>query len=110
MSDEQQSEFVTIYVTAESEDVAVHMATSLVKNNLVACVNVNAGNRSIYEYEGIIQLESEVVLVMKSTRRRIPEVIDMIKELHSYDIPCITVMPIIAGNPDYLNWVEQQTS
>lgn len=103
-------EYVAVYVTVDSEDVAVHIATSLVKNKLVACVNVQSGNRSIYEYEGIIQLENEVVLIIKTVRRHVPAVIDRIKEMHSYDIPCITVLPIIDGNPDYLQWISQQTS
>ena len=109
MSEEMQEEYVTVYVTAESEDVAVHMATALVKQKLIACANVCPGSRSIYEYEGIIQLEKEVVLFMKTTRRRVREVIAAIKEMHSYQVPCITVMPIVEGNPDYLDWVTGQT-
>lgn len=102
-------DYVTVYVTAESEDVAVHMATSLVKNRLIACANVCPGSRSIYEYEGIIQLEKEVVLFMKTARKHVPEVMKLVKEMHSYDVPCITVLPIADGNPDYLAWVSQQT-
>ena len=108
--EEQQSDYVTVYVTAESEDVAVHMATAAVKQRLIACANVCPGSRSIYEYEGIIQLEKEVVLFMKTARRRVPELISMIKEMHSYQVPCITVLPITDGNPDYLEWVEGQTT
>ena len=108
--EEQQSDYVTVYVTAESEDVAVHMATAAVKQRLIACANVCPGSRSIYEYEGIIQLEKEVVLFMKTARRRVPELISMIKEMHSYQVPCITVLPITDGNPDYLEWVDSQTT
>ena len=108
--EEQQSDYVTVYVTAESEDVAVHMATAAVKQRLIACANVCPGSRSIYEYEGIIQLEKEVILFMKTARRRVPELISMIKEMHSYQVPCITVMPITDGNPDYLEWVGGQTT
>lgn len=105
----EESEYVTVYVTAESEDVAVHMATALVKNRLIACANVCPGNRSIYEYDGIIQLEKEVIMFMKTARRHVPAVIDYVKQAHSYDVPCVTVMPITDGNPDYLDWVAQQT-
>lgn len=108
--EEQQSDYVTVYVTAESEDVAVHMATAAVKQRLIACANVCPGSRSIYEYEGIIQLEKEVVLFMKTARRRVPELVSMIKEMHSYQVPCITVLPITDGNPDYLEWVDGQTT
>ncbi len=109
MTNEQSnSEYVTIFLTAESEDVAVHMATALVKKRLIACANVCPGNRSIYEYEGIIQLEREVILFLKTARRHVQNVIDLVKEMHSYDVPCITVLPITDGNPDYLAWVDQQ--
>lgn len=107
--DQQQSDYVTVYVTAESEDVAVHMATAAVKSRLIACANVCPGSRSIYEYDGIIQLEKEVILFMKTSRQRVPELIAMIKEMHSYQVPCITVLPIEDGNPDYLDWVNTQT-
>ena len=110
MSEANQDEYVTVYVTVESEDVAVHMATALVKQKLIACANVCPGSRSIYEFEGIIQLEKEVILFMKTTRRRVPDVISLIKEMHSYQVPCITVMPIVDGNPDYLEWVSGQTN
>lgn len=108
--EEQQSDYVTVYVTAESEDVAVHMATAAVKARLIACANVCPGSRSIYEYDGIIQLEKEVILFMKTSRSRVAELIEMVKEMHSYQVPCITVMPIEDGNPDYLAWVSSQTA
>lgn len=104
----QHSDYVTMYVTAESEDVAVHIATALVREKLIACANVNPGIRSIYEWDGTIQLEKEVMIVMKTLRVRIESAIARIKELHSFEVPCITVMPIIDGNPDYMAWMEQQ--
>ncbi|NVJ69176.1 MAG: divalent-cation tolerance protein CutA [Alphaproteobacteria bacterium] len=105
---ENQSEFVTVYMMAESEDVAVHISTSLVKERLVACANVNAGTRSIYEWDGIIQLENEVTVFMKTMRKHVDAVVARIKELHSYDVPCVTVAPIIDGNADYMKWISQQ--
>ena len=103
-------EFVTVYMMTESEDVAVHMSTTLVKERLVACANVNTGTRSIYEWDGTIQLDNEVTVFMKTRASKVEAAITRIKEMHSYDVPCITVMPIIGGNPDYLSWVEAQTT
>lgn len=104
------TEFVTIYMMADSEDTAVHMSTTLVRERLVACANVENGTRSVYEYGGMIQLENEVTVFMKTTAERASEVVQRIRELHSYEIPCITVMPIFGGNPDYLTWVREQVS
>nr|WP_281500711.1 divalent-cation tolerance protein CutA [Kordiimonas marina] len=95
---------------AENEDVGVHMATSLVKERLVACANVNTGTRSIYEWDGLIRLDNEVTIFMKTTRDKVEAAVARIKQLHSYDVPCITAMPIIDGNPDYLSWIRQQVN
>jgi len=103
-------DFVEVYMTAESEDVAVHMATSLVKERLVACANVMKGTRSIYEWDGIIQLENEVTIIMKTTTERVDQIVARVKEMHSYQVPCITVTDIMHGNPDYLAWVHKQVS
>ncbi|WP_262695250.1 divalent-cation tolerance protein CutA [Kordiimonas aquimaris] len=109
MTETENSEYVTIYSTVENEDAAVHMATSLVRDKLIACANLKSGMRSIYEVDGIIQFESEVMLIMKSQRILVDKVIERIKEMHSYQTPCITVWPIIDGNVDYLSWIKHQT-
>ena len=103
-------DFVEIYMTAESEDVAVHMSTTLVKERLVACANINTGTRSIYEWEGIIQLENEVTVVMKTIIDHVDAIVDRVKVMHSYQVPCITVTDIMDGNPEYLTWVHKQVT
>tara|TARA_R110002096_G_scaffold152507_1_gene315606 strand:+ start:393 stop:761 length:369 start_codon:yes stop_codon:yes gene_type:complete len=103
-------DFVEIYMTAESEDVAVHMSTTLVKERLVACANINTGTRSIYEWDGIIQLENEVTVVMKTITAHVDQIVARVKEMHSYQVPCITVTDIMHGNPEYLEWVYKQVS
>ena len=100
---------VSVYITAESEDVAVHISTALVREKLVACANVQTGIRSIYEWDGIIQLDNEVAVTMKTVKSRVEAVIEKVKEMHSYGVPCVTVSPIVDGNPDYLDWVVKQT-
>lgn len=110
ISDYVISDYVTIYVTTESEDVAVHIATALVKERLVACANVNAGTRSIYEWDGIIQLDNEVTVFMKTMAKHVDAAVAKIKEMHSYDVPCVTVSPITGGNPDYLDWIKMQVN
>jgi len=101
-------DFIEVYMTAESEDVAVHMATTLVKERLVACANVMKGTRSIYEWDGIIQLENEVTVIMKTIADHVDKIVERVKEMHSYQVPCITVTDIMHGNPDYLAWVHKQ--
>jgi periplasmic divalent cation tolerance protein len=103
------AEFVSVYITTESEDVAVHISTALVRERLAACANVSTGTRSIYEWEGIIQLDNEVTLILKTTADKVEKLVERAKEIHSYDVPCITVSPIVGGNIEYLKWVASQT-
>ncbi len=108
-ADKMSEEFVMVYVTVDNEDGAVHLATALVLEKLVAYVNVKTGARSIYEADGMIQLENEVVIIMFAARKNQERIVERVKELHSYAVPCINVMPIVAGNPDFLDWVDRQS-
>lgn len=108
-TDQMSEEFVMVYVTVDNEDGAVHLATALVLEKLVAYVNVKTGARSIYEADGIIQLVNEVVIVMFAARSNEERIIERVKELHSYAVPCVNVVPIVAGNPDFMEWISRQT-
>ncbi len=101
-------EFVTVYLTAENEDMAKHIAIALIKDRLVACANVVGGMRSIYEYDGMLQLETEVLVIMKSRADKIESIKATVTDLHSYEVPCLTVLPIVGGLDPYLAWVEHQ--
>ena len=101
-------DIVTIYTLTDSEDVAVHLATTLVREKLIACANVGQAVRSVYEWNGTIQLEGEIPLFIKTNKALTKHVINRIKELHTYEVPCITVWPIIDGNDDYITWVNEQ--
>ncbi|GHF27799.1 divalent-cation tolerance protein CutA [Kordiimonas sediminis] len=104
------TDIVTLYVMAENEDAAVHISTALVRGKLIACANVQPGTRSIYEANGLISLENEVKVIMKTTKEKAPAAIEEIKNLHSYQVPCITVLPVIDGNPEYFEWVRNQVA
>jgi len=87
-------------------DEAETIARALVEEKLVACVNV-AEVSSLFRWEGKMETEREVLLIMKTTIQRIDEVIVRINELHSYDVPEVIALPIIGGSESYLNWVEK---
>ncbi len=108
MDASQSPSFVTVYLTAENEDMAKHIAIALIKDRLVACANVIGGMRSIYEYEGTLQLETEVLVIMKSRADKIDAIKELVTDLHSYEVPCLTVLPIIDGLDPYLTWVNHQ--
>lgn len=97
-----------VYITAGDKDEAGKIGKALVKSKLAACVNIIDGMNSIYEWEGELQNDNEVILIAKTREALIPELIEKVKSMHSYSCPCIVSLPIIDGNKSFLNWITEQ--
>src|SRR5579872_4319457 len=98
-----------VYVTAAHREEAERIARSVVETRLAACANVLDGMHSIYWWEDKVQEANEAVLILKTKESTLQELIETISRLHSYDCPCIVAIPISAGNPYYLQWIENET-
>lgn len=96
---------VIVLCTAGSGDEAARIAQALVDGRLAACVNVMQGVRSFFFWEGAVRDEQEVLLICKSLREHVPALVDRIRSLHSYSVPEIIALPIVAGSAEYLQWV-----
>lgn len=103
------SEAIIVMVTCASSPEAEKLARQLLQERLVACVNIAGRIRSLFHWEGTVARESESLLLMKTTRERFDALSERVKELHSYDVPEIIAMPIMVGNPDYLDWIREVT-
>ena len=101
-------QYRSIYITAGDEAEARKIGKTLVEEKLAACVNIHP-IKSIYRWEGKIEEEEEIALFVKTKAELADEVIARVKELHSYDVPCIVSFPIEKGYPDYLKWIEEST-
>ena len=101
--------FVLLYVTASDEDEASRIGRVLVDERLVACANVITGMRAIYRWQGAVQDEGEAVLIAKTQDSLAETATARIKALHSYEVPCVVVLPISGGNEDFLQWIEAET-
>ena len=99
-----------LYITAASRDEGLTLARTLVGERLIACANVIDRVTSVYWWEGAVQEGGEVVLVAKTRSGLVEQVIARVKELHSYSCPCVVALPIAAGNPDYLAWIEAEAT
>ncbi len=104
------SEFVTVYSTTGSPDEAHSIAKALVQEKLAACVNIVPAIQSIYEWQGECRQDAESALIMKTRSARFDALVGRLKQLHSYDCPCITAMPIVGVSEDYAAWLREQTS
>ena len=101
-------QYCSIYITTKDEEEARRIGKALVEEKLAACVNINP-IKSIYRWEGQIQEEGEVAMFVKTRAELADEIIRRVKELHSYEVPCIVSYPIAKGYPDFLKWVEEST-
>lgn len=98
-----------VYITTPDEGEAARIGETLVRERLAACANVLGQVRSFYWWEGEVQNDGEAVLVLKSREALIDALTDRVRELHSYSCPCVVALPIDAGNPAYLHWIEAET-
>jgi len=98
-----------VYMTCENETEAENIGTVLVERRLAACVNILGGMKSMYWWDGKVQKAQEVVLIAKTREELVDELTEAVKGVHSYDVPCVAVLPIVGGNPDFLKWIEAET-
>ena len=98
-----------IYVTTSGSDEAETIIRALLEERLIACANMLPEIRSMYHWKGSIQDDREVAFFAKTTKDLTPKVIERVKELHSYECPCVVAIDIQAGNPDFLKWIGDET-
>ena len=100
---------VAVYSTTGNIDEARKIARILVKEKLAACVNIIPTIESIYSWKGKIEEVSECVIIAKTTKKNINDTVEKIKQIHSYDVPDIIVIPVVAGLEAYLDYVKVET-
>lgn len=98
--------YALVLSTVPSREVGKTIARAVVRARLAACVNVVPGLVSIYEWKGKLEEEEEALLVMKTTRERVEELIERVVKLHPYDVPEVIAMPVAAGHGKYLSWLD----
>ena len=98
-----------IYVTTGSKKEALDIGRALIEARLAACANVIGGVTSIFRWQGKIEEEAEAVLILKTRRGLVDEATAKIKDLHSYDCPCVLSYAINGGNSDFLEWIVKET-
>ncbi len=100
---------IVVFVTAGSHDEAQRIADGLIEGRLAACVSVVPEIFSRYRWGGKMEESSEVMLIVKSRSGLLDDIITVVKQRHSYDVPEIIALPVLGGNPDYLEWLDHET-
>ena len=96
-----------VYCTCPDSDVARKLASELVSSRLAACVNILPGVESVYLWQGKIEKDREVLLLIKTDNAHFAALSDTITRLHPYEVPEIIAVPVQAGHQPYLEWIDQ---
>lgn len=91
--------------TAPDGETAARIARALVEERLAACVNLVPAVRSIYRWQGRVEDDAEVLLVIKTRAERVDALAERLRALHPYELPELVALPIAAGLAPYLDWV-----
>jgi len=101
-------DLVFAYITAKNFEEARKIGKHLVKERLVACVNIIPKINSFYFWEKKMQDNNEAAIIAKTRKGKENNIIKEVKKIHSYDVPCILFIPIAGGNKEYLDWVKKE--
>ena len=99
---------VIVLSTCGNATEAEKLARHLIDNRLAACVNVVPGLLSYYRWQGQVENDAELLLLIKTARGLVDEVRSALDKLHSYELPELVVVPIVDGSPEYLDWLESE--
>ena len=99
------NEAQVILCTVPDMDSAGTIASTLVNEQLAACVNIIPGITSVYRWKGAVEQDSECLLLIKTTRTRWSALESRIKTLHPYELTEIIAVPLATGQQDYLQWI-----
>lgn len=102
--------FIIVYVTAGSAEEAEKLAQALVEEKLAACVNRIRSVRSIYRWQGKVEQSDEELLIIKTRKEHFSTLEKRVRELHSYSVPEVIALPVVAGSAGYLSWLRNQVA
>jgi len=101
----RETDKIVVLITTNSEEEAHEIAELLINRRKAACVNIVPRVDSLFWWEGKPGLAQESLLVVKSKALLFPEIVELVKRVHSYEVPEIIALPIVGGSEDYLEWL-----
>lgn len=103
------AEALLVFTNMPDRASAERLATALVDGGLAACVNILAPCHSVYRWKGSVETADEHPMLIKTTRACYAALEQRIRSGHPYELPEVIAVPVTAGLPAYLEWVEAQT-
>lgn len=102
----KEADKIVVLITTSSEEEARKIAELLVNGKKAACVNIVPAVNSVFRWEDKLDSARESLLLVKTRASLFPEIVELVKRMHSYEVPEILALPIIAGSTDYLDWLD----
>ncbi|MBI4284978.1 MAG: divalent-cation tolerance protein CutA [Chloroflexi bacterium] len=103
------TQFVVLFITTPSPEEGQRIADALLRKRRAACVNIVPQVKSTFWWQGKLDAAHESLLIVKTKKALIDDVVKTVREHHSYTVPEIIALPVIGGNLDYLDWLERET-
>ena len=98
---------IVVFLTAANLEEATRLADLLIGAHLAACVQILPEMESVYRWQGQVERQSEILLIVKTTRGKFAELEREVRALHSYETPEIVAVPIVTGSQPYLDWLTE---
>jgi periplasmic divalent cation tolerance protein len=103
------SKHIVVFITASSYEESRKISEALVSQKKAACVNIVPKVNSIFTWKDKFEESEESLLIVKTGAELFQDVVTLVKWFHSYEVPEIIALPIIEGNPEYLEWINKET-
>jgi len=99
-----------VYSTFPNKEEALSVCGKLLEERLIACANLLPEMTAVYRWQGQVQQGTETAVLMKTTQLQTASVIARVKNLHSYELPCIMALPLPEGFAPFMQWVAEETT
>jgi periplasmic divalent cation tolerance protein len=109
MADTTAEEFCEVIITAPDADWLASLARELIERRLCASAHIVAPVRSIYRWRGSIENATEARAFLRSRLDHLDAIVQFVVDRHPYEVPNVTAVPIVGGNPAYLDWIGEST-
>ena len=104
----KEADKIIVFITTVTEGESHNIADLILSRRKAACVNIVPRVDSLFWWQGKLDSAQESLLIIKTKASLLPEIVNLVKGAHSYQVPEIVAVPIISGNEDYLKWIDSE--
>ena len=105
-----EESYIVLLITTSNAEEAQRISRVLLEHKKASCVNIISEVDSLFWWDNKLDSARESLLIVKTKASLLPEVIDLVKGVHSYTVPEIIALPIVGGNQDYLEWIDKSVA